>query len=406
MSPEAPANPPGTLNWSALAAHDQFLVRRLGRSGDWLVAVGACSLHDSPPPGLWSHGHVAYALKDEIEPLRSRLAPENELPVCQWAVPHTVLRIGSGSAEVLEHGDDPVGAQQFLRDLCRAPQGAPSAPLTGWRLRTDRDRYLAQLARALAHIQRGDVYELNFCVERSTEAPGWDPYAGFARLMAANPAPYAAFHRCGDLFALCASPERYLRIAGGRITAQPMKGTRRRHADPQEDARLALELAHDAKERSENIMAVDVMRNDLSRVAAPRSVVVDELCGVHAYPHVHQMISTISADLGEGQSTWDAVRASFPMASMTGAPKLRAMELIDELEDMPRGLFSGTLGIVTPEGDTDLNVVIRTVTYDASTGRASLITGSAITAGSDPALEWEECMLKANSVLNALGHEG
>ncbi|MBL8002757.1 MAG: anthranilate synthase component I family protein [Flavobacteriales bacterium] len=406
MALAAPASPPGTLNWRALAVHDRFLVRRLGRAGDWLVAVGARSLHETPPAGQWSHGHVAYALKDRLEPLRSRLPQEDDLPLCQWAVPHAVLRIGAGSAEVLHHGGDLPAAQQLLHELRRPSEGARAAPLTGWRLRTDREHYLAQVAKALAHIQRGDVYELNYCVERSTRVPGWDPFAGFARLMAANPAPYAAFHRCGDLFALCASPERYLRIAQGRITAQPMKGTRRRHADPLEDARLALELAHDAKERSENIMAVDVMRNDLSRVAAPRSVRVDELCGVHAYPHVHQMISTITAALDEGRTTWDAVRTSFPMASMTGAPKLRAMELIDELEDMPRGLFSGTLGIVSPEGDTDLNVVIRTVTYNAATGRASLITGSAITAGSDPALEWEECALKADSVLNALGHEG
>jgi para-aminobenzoate synthetase component 1 len=185
-----------------------------------------------------------------------------------------------------------------------------------------------------------------------------------------------------------------------------MKGTRRRHPDPTEDARLAAELATDAKERSENIMAVDVMRNDLSRVAAPRSVVVQELCGVHPYPHVHQMISTITADLGQGQTAWDAVLRSFPMASMTGAPKVRAMMLIDELEDMRRGLFSGTLGFFSPEGDTDLNVVIRTLTYDAASGRAALITGSAITASSVPEQEWEECELKAASVLNALGHEG
>jgi para-aminobenzoate synthetase component 1 len=171
-----------------------------------------------------------------------------------------------------------------------------------------------------------------------------------------------------------------------------------------EDRALLEELAADPKERSENIMALDVARNDISRIAAPGSVQVDELCAVKSYPSVHQMVSTASARLRAGVSPMDILRATFPMASMTGAPKVRAMQLIDEVEDMRRGLFSGTMGFFLPDGTADLNVVIRTVTWDAASGKASLISGGAITAASDPDQEFAECEHKARSVLNALGH--
>src|SRR5690606_5049377 len=200
------------------------------------------------------------------------------------------------------------------------------------------------------------------------------------------------------------SPERFLRIEGDQLCTQPMKGTRPRGADVAEDRALAQELAEDPKERSENIMAVDVARNDLSRIAAPGSVQVEELCGVKTYPNVHQLVSTVSARMRAGIAPMDLLRATFPTASMTGAPKLRAMQLIDEAEDMRRGIFSGTIGFILPDGTADLNVVIRTLTWNASTGRASLISGGAITAGSSPEQEFEECEHKARTVLNALGH--
>lgn len=396
----------GTLNWAALRAEPDLLARRLGPEGGWLVAVGAERRHAEPPRQRWSFGHVGYDRKNALERLSSRHPVEDGFPEVLWTEPRWVFGFRGDEAAVLHAPRDLPGAQHLLESLVRPSRPLRAAPLGGWTLRTPQERYLGQVEQALAHIQRGDVYELNYCTLRTTVAPGWDPFAGFARLMVANPASHAAFYRLGHHFALCASPERYLRISNGGITAQPMKGTRRRHADPVEDQRLARELATDPKERSENIMAVDVMRNDLSRVAAPRSVEVQELCAVHPHPRVHQMTSTIVARIAQGLSTWDVVRASFPMASMTGAPKVRAMELIDTLEDMRRGLFSGTLGIIGPDGGTDLNVVIRTLTYDAGSGRAGLITGSAITAASDPGQEWAECELKARSITDALGHEG
>lgn len=406
MQPTARIPWSGALRWRALEPYPSFLARRTGASGGWVIGVGAKEVLEAPRPGTWCFGHLAYDLKNNLEPLTSRLPDEDGFPLSRWCVPLWVVELGEGQAILHTTAEHREEALSFLEALISSFSEPLVAPLTGWQVRTTRERYLQQVERVLHHVQRGDVYELNYCTGRTTHQLGWDPFAGFAQLMAANPAPFAAFYRVDDLFALSASPERYLLVEDGHVLAQPMKGTRRRHADPVEDARLASELASDPKERSENIMAVDVMRNDLSRVAASRSVVVEELCGVHPYPHVHQMTSTIRARLREGVSAWDAVLASFPMASMTGAPKLRSMQLIDEVEDMRRGLFSGTLGFFTPEGNADLNVVIRTLTYDARTGRAALLTGSAITASSVPDQEWEECELKARSVLNALGHAG
>jgi len=395
----------GTLDWRALEPHSDLLVRRLD-GGAWQVGVGDAVYHAVPPPGRWCFGHLAYDLKNSLEPLHSRHPSTDGFADSTWTAARWIVHLEGDRAELRVGTGDVAEALAFVHRLIDPPPPLPAAFLSDWVVHTPKERYLEQVERILRHTQRGDVYELNYCTGRSTSAPSWDPFSGFARLMTANPAPHAAFYRRGHLFALCASPERYLKAEGGLLTAQPMKGTRRRHPDPAEDQCLAAELASDPKERSENIMAVDVMRNDLSRVAARRSVQVAELCGVHAFPHVHQMTSTITAQLKEGATTWDAVLASFPMASMTGAPKLRAMQLIDEVEDQRRGLFSGTLGFFSPDGDTDLNVVIRTLTYDATSGRAVLITGSAITASSVPEQEWEECELKARSVLNALGHAG
>jgi len=272
----------------------------------------------------------------------------------------------------------------------------------GWEPAMSREHYLEQAAKVMAHIQRGDVYELNLCLPHVTMVEQADPYAAFARLLARTDAPHAAFHRSGSRFALCASPERFIRIDGDRMLGQPMKGTRPRMADPEADRAMAAELASDPKERAENIMTVDVMRHDFSQVAASGTVSVDELCGVHPFPGVHQLVSSISATLRDGLSQLDAVHAAFPTASMTGAPKVRAMQLIDALEVALRGLYSGSLGFISPDGVLDLNVVIRTVLFDAATGRAELFTGSALTATCDPQAEWEECMLKARYVMQAL----
>lgn len=369
----------------------------------------------------WAFGHLAYDLKNEVEELTSRHPEAMGFPLAQWWVPRFVVELDGTRAVLHVHEGERKEGEAWWRRLMNGTAPTAMAKDIAWAPTTSRETYLERAADILGHIQRGDIYELNYCVERTAGAADWDPYAAFARMLDRLDPPHAAFYRLGDRFALCASPERFLRIEGRRVVAQPMKGTRPRGLDGTSDRALAAELARDAKERSENIMAVDVMRNDLSRVAAGRSVRVDELCAVKSYPAVHQMVSTVSAELAPGVHPVEAIRAAWPMASMTGAPKVSAMRLIDQVEDQRRGLFSGSLGYFSPlpassgggggshpgsdlgEWVADLNVVIRTILFDASTGRLSLSTGSALTAACDPQKEWEECELKARSVTDAIG---
>ena len=392
------------FHWHALAAYDTFLYRRVGDQDRELLAVdrmpGAVSMPDVPPGEVrdWVFGHACYDLFEQLEPIRSHHPQASDLPLEDWWTPRWVFERRAG--DTLLHalpGNEDAGLR-FAEELFAGHQRDTTLSPPHWEHGTSMERYLEQAGMLLRHIRRGDIYEVNFCTRRVARLPAWDPYAAFGRLMDTSPAAFAAFHRCGDHFALCASPERFLAFQGTRVMGQPMKGTRPRSTDPVEDERLAHELRHDPKERSENIMALDVMRHDLSKVAAPGSVQVEELCGVHAHARVHQMVSTVAAQLRSGLGVRDAVRAAFPMASMTGAPKFRAMQLIDAAEDQRRGLFSGTLGFFAPDGTADLNVVIRTIFHHAPSGHTSLYTGSALTAACDPRSEWEECELKARSV--------
>ena len=393
-------------DWSALRNERHFLYRRITDRDRAVLFVGEADVpatlsFDRNNAVDWYYGHIQYDLNEELEPIRSRHPVIGGPPLSHWAVPRWVIEWKGSEVSLHTLKDDQEDAIAFADRFFRDRDPAP-VPELEWRSVTSRDRYLQQANKLLQHIQRGDIYEVNYCIARTASAHGFDPFEAFPLLLRGTDAAFAAFHRHGDRFALCASPERFLAFKRDRVIAQPMKGTRPRSSDPIADARLADELANDPKERSENIMALDVARHDLSRIAARGSVKVDELCKVHPHGKVHQMTSTVSAVIGNGHGPMDVVRAAFPMASMTGAPKYRAMQLIDEAEDRRRGLFSGTLGFFAPDGTADLNVVIRTIFFDADRGELSLLTGSALTAACDPEKEWEECELKARSVLQAL----
>lgn len=265
-----------------------------------------------------------------------------------------------------------------------------------------RDEYVAKIQEIKKHIQFGDVYELNFCFEHIAESVEVDPISVFAQLQAQNPSPYAAYLKLGDLHCLCSSPERFIAKKGSLVFSQPMKGTNMSSEDALENSHLQDLLRTDPKERAENIMITDLVRNDLSKCAKPGSVKVDELCGVYKYGSVNQMISTVSCELKNDLKPMDAILAAFPMGSMTGAPKHRAMQLIDQYEDFSRGIFSGTIGKISPNGDFDFNVVIRSLIYDERTKRLSIPTGSAITIHSDPDKEYDECLLKAQRIREIL----
>lgn len=396
---------PSTLDLPALDRVGTFLFRRVMDRDRSVLALGVHAEVSAPDQARdWVFGHVAYDLGDGSGHLRSRHQRDPALPLERWFVPRTVIEWSGGRTLVHLHPAHEEEGSALASVLLQEPRAARNdgRPLGPWVPDTDRGRYLANARRLLRHIQRGDIYEVNYCTRHSARAVDWDPYAAFGRMLQRSRAPFAAFYREGERFVLCASPERFLAIDGDRVVGEPMKGTRPRSSDPEEDGRLAAELASDAKERAENVMAVDVMRHDLARVAASRSVTVPELCAVRSYPAVHQMVSTVAATLAPGSSAYAALLAAFPMASMTGAPKIRAMELIDEAEDRARGLFSGTFGFFAPDGTADLNVVIRSVFFDRERGTAAIHAGSALTANCDPETEWEECALKARSVMEAI----
>ncbi len=407
MRVTVPLSPSSSINWHALHDHAEFLFRRIADRDRSLLFVEA--LYDVQRPQFadhcaneWYFGHLLYELKDQLEPALDPGSTVHGSPLEKWSVARWVIEWTAGGCFLHAFRNDLEEGERFCQQLFSDPIRMKGGSEISWRTVFTREEYLDRANGLLMHIQRGDIYEVNFCTERRADAIGFDPYGSFAKLLERTDARFAAFHRLGEKFALCASPERFLSFDRGNVIAQPMKGTRPRSQDPIADRELAQELASDPKERSENIMALDVMRHDLSKIAASATVKVKELCAVQQHRNVHQMISTITANIKEGFTPIDVVHACFPMASMTGAPKFRAMQLIDKAEQRSRGLFSGSLGFFAPDGSADLNVVIRTVLHDATTGKCSLFTGSALTAQCDPQKEWEECELKARSVINAL----
>ena len=264
--------------------------------------------------------------------------------------------------------------------------------------RIQKQDYLFKVGEILEHIHKGDIYEANFCQEFYAENTRINPLDIYEDLNTISEAPFASFLKIDSQYLLCASPERYLKKEGAKIISQPIKGTAKRLVDLQEDQKTATALSKDIKERSENIMIVDLVRNDLSKSAKKGSVRVEELCKVSSFKQVHQMISTVVSELKDDVHLVDVIKDTFPMGSMTGAPKISAMKIIETLEETKRGLYSGTVGYFTPMGNFDFNVVIRSILYDSEKKYLSFSVGSAITAKSTPEKEYEECLLKAKAM--------
>jgi para-aminobenzoate synthetase component 1 len=267
--------------------------------------------------------------------------------------------------------------------------------------RISKDFYLEKVNKMLEYINKGDIYEANFCMEFYAKTT-INPLDKFISLNDISRPPFAAYLKNNNYFLLSASPERYLKKENNKIISQPIKGTSKRFPDIEKDVISKNNLASDTKERSENIMITDLVRNDLSRTAKKGSVEVEELCGIYSFLQVHQMISTITSILDDQYSVLDVIKSSFPMGSMTGAPKISAMKIIEELEETKRGLYSGSVGYFTPNGDFDFNVVIRSILYNSKNNYVSFSVGSAITALSIPELEYEECLLKAEAMIKVL----
>ncbi len=350
----------------------------------------------------WLFGYLSYDLKNDIEELHSNNFDGLIFPDLFFFQPKKLFLIKGNQVEIqyLRMCDDEIESDfEEIRSI---------TPITHYPLsininqRISKDNYILKVSKMLEHIQRGDIYEANFCMEFYAENAKINPLEMYHKLNTISEAPFAVYFKNAAHYLLSASPERYLRKEGTRLISQPIKGTSKRSADPIADAQFKVDLAQNEKERSENIMIVDLVRNDLSHTATKGSVVVEELCEIYTFKQVHQMISTIVSEVENTTSPVEIIRTTFPMGSMTGAPKISALQIIETLEETKRGLYSGAVGYFTPEGDFDFNVVIRSILYNAKNEYLSFSVGSAITAQAIAEQEYEECLLKAKAMFEVL----
>ncbi len=353
----------------------------------------------------WLFGYLTYDLKNDIELLKSSNFDGLHFPDLYFFQPKRIFLFTNTEVEIqyLNCIEDELVTdwENILNQDYKAYKFKNKSTLKIIS-RTSKENYFNRLEKILEYIHRGDIYESNFCQEFYSENTKIDPLNTFIYLNKISKPPFATFMRLGNLYALSASPERYISKNGNTVISQPIKGTAKRLSDKMEDEKLRLQLENDQKERSENIMITDLVRNDLSKFANKGSVKVDELCKIYSFEQVHQMISTITCQVDTSISPVCMIRETFPMGSMTGAPKISAMNIIEELEDSKRGLYSGAVGYFNPRGDFDFNVVIRSILYNTLNNYVSFSVGSAITAKSIPENEYEECLIKAKAMREAL----
>lgn len=345
----------------------------------------------------WIFGLLTYDLKNEIEQLTSANPDGLQFPKLFFFVPKYLIAVRGNEITVI------LGDKDILSNIHHTTVSVSLAngPISV-SPRMDREAYMASVKEIQRHISRGDVYELNYCQEFYAESAKIDPVAVYQKLTTVSPSPFTGFLKIKQQYVLSASPERFLCKRGRKLVSQPIKGTSGRSRDPQKDQMNKDSLKTNKKEQAENVMIVDLVRNDLTKNAVPGSVQVEELFGIYSFPQVHQMISTIGCQLRSDVHPIDAIKNVFPMGSMTGAPKVKAMQLIEIFEQSKRGAYSGALGYIDPQGDFDFSVIIRSILYSASSNYLSFQVGSAITYAADPELEYEECLLKASGILKTL----
>ena len=351
----------------------------------------------------WLFGYLSYDLKNDSERLQSNNFDGLDFPDLFFFKPKKIFLLKGNQLETryLHLCDDEL--QEDYQDITTiVPQQSTASESVVVQARIDQKKYLEQVQKMQEYIHKGDIYEANFCMEFYAENATIQPLEKFQKLNAISQPPFAVFLKNNQQYLLSATPERYLRKEGEDLISQPIKGTAKRYEDPVADEKAKDDLASNPKERAENIMITDLVRNDLSRTAQKGSVQVEELCGIYSFMQVHQMISTITSKMDEKYAVIDVLRLTFPMGSMTGAPKISAMKIIEELEATKRGLYSGAVGYFTPEGDFDFNVVIRSILYNQKKQYLSFSVGSAITALSVPEQEYEECLLKAKAMKSVL----
>ena len=351
----------------------------------------------------WLLGYLSYDLKNEIEDISSSNEDLQQSPELFFFQPEKLLVLRKNVIEfhypeelqdVVYHDLESIERQSAIIERQKININIRQA--------LSRTDYIAAVKGILEHIQLGDIYEMNFCQSFYADNVQLSPIEVFQKLNDIARSPFAAFCQFDDHHILSASPERYIQRTGEKLISQPIKGTAKRLKNKALDRAISLRLQNDPKERAENIMITDLVRNDLARTAEKGSVKVEELCGLYSFRTVHQLITTISSRIRKGTTLNEILKTTFPMGSMTGAPKLSAMKIIEAFERNKRGIYSGSIGYISPQGDLDLNVVIRSILYNKKLQQLSLQVGSAITYQSDSQKEYEECLLKAEALLKAL----
>jgi para-aminobenzoate synthetase component 1 len=352
-------------------------------------------------PG-WITGFFTYDLKNEVENLQSNNPDRLHFPDLYFFAPEHLIIIRDEEAEIISNN-----AQQIFVEINQTPAGntntnEPVSPHS----RFTKKEYIDTVNQIKGHINRGDIYVTNFCQEFFAEDAVINPLDIFLKLNSISPNPFTSFFKLKDKYILSASPERFLAKRDNKLISQPIKGTSKRYDDLEADNLSKEKLKGHPKELQENVMIVDLVRNDLTKSAKAGTVTTEELFGIYSFKQVHQMISTVICELKDDISAVEAVKNTFPMGSMTGAPKISAMQLMEQYERSKRGVYSGAIGYFSPDGDFDFNVVIRTLLYNETNKYLSFQVGSAITYHADPENEYEECLLKAQAILEVLGQNG
>ena len=351
----------------------------------------------------WLFGYLSYDLKNNLEDLNSNNFDGLEFPDLFFFQPKKIFLLKGNNLEIqyLRMCDDEI--ESDLEEIINNEiVHFESENLVAIQHRISKEKYLSKVTQMLHHIHLGNIYEANFCMEFFAENAQINPLEIYQKLNKISEPPFAVYFKNNSNYVMCASPERYLKKEDLKVISQPIKGTSRRFLYENEDELSKINLQNDQKERSENIMIVDLVRNDLSKTAIKGSVIVEELCQIYSFKQVHQMISTIVSEVENTTSPIAVLQTTFPMGSMTGAPKISAMKIIEDLEETKRGLYSGAIGYFTPQNNFDFNVVIRSILYDAKSKYLSFSVGSAITSEAIPEKEYDECMLKAKALFEVL----
>jgi len=348
-------------------------------------------------PG-WIIGGLGYDLKNETEDLYSHNEDHILFPDLFFFSPKHLLLLKDSTLQIKSSDAESIINEILTTEIIAFE---PSLP-TDITHKFNKEEYIKTVNQLKTEISAGNIYEINFCIEFLSESVLINPVHVYEKLSANSPTPFANYFKWFDKFIIGASPERFLAKRGNKLISQPIKGTAKRSRNADEDLKSKTELASHPKERQENVMIVDLVRNDLTKSAKPGTVKVEELFGIYSFKQVHQMISTVVCEVKEALSVTEILKNTFPMGSMTGAPKIKAMLLIEEYEQTKRGMYSGALGYISPDNDFDFNVVIRSILYNASLQYLSFQAGSAITFASDPEKEYEECILKAEAIRKTL----